>query len=259
MNATLASVWERTARGVFIALTLSACGQSTTDGAGSGSVTNVTDTASAYLALSDEVKACKDAQDACVTAAAGDATQVAACDTAATSCIDATRATAGDARRRLGDDADSCVRECRRSRGRGRDDADGGADEGDSTRDCFGRRGAPFVESECSDAFFTCLDESGVRESGTDELDDATKAAVAACVDAAHSCVTSEMRSGSGGWGGRGRGGPGRDRGPGRDGDASVEDRGPRGAGAGGDDGDRRGPGRGRGRGEAGAPADAGI
>jgi hypothetical protein len=257
MNVTLASVWERTrlvTRGALVAIAVSACGQATTDGA-----TSVTDTATAYEALSSKVKDCKDEQDACVTAAAGDTTKVAACDAAAESCIDKTREAQADARKRLRDDAEGCVRECRRHRG----DSDGGVDEGGrmDTRGCMGRR-AP-IDSECMDDFFACLDDTGVRMSGgTDQLDDATKAAVQKCVETAHTCMMSDMRTGRG----PGRRGPGR--GPGMRGGAGepAHTAGaggtgrrmrPEEAGAGGDEdrGGRRGPGD---RGAAGGAPDRG-
>lgn len=210
MNVTLASVWERTGlitRGALFALAVSACGQSA-DGA---ATTSVTDTATAYEALSNKVKDCKDDQDTCVTAAAGDATKVAACDAAAESCIEKTKAAQADARKRLRDDAEGCVRECRHHRG----DSDGGVDEGGrmDTRGCMNRR-AP-IDSECMDDFFSCLDDTGVRMSGgAGDLDDATKEAIQKCVETAHTCMMSDMRTGRG----PGRRGPGR--GPGMRGGA---------------------------------------
>lgn len=291
MNATLASAWERThlvARGALVALALTACGQST-DGASQPSA-DASDTATAYLKLSDDVKACQDAKDTCVTDAAGDATKLAACDTDAQSCIDKTQADQSNARKHLRDDAEGCVRECRGHRHHdgedaGSDDttvaADGGAT---STRDCFGRRGnAPAFNEQCRDDFFTCLDTTGVRMSSGMDLDDATKEAVVKCVETAHSCFMSDMMSRGGrgpGQGGPGRGGPGhrgaagepahdaagagghgdRPRGP-RNEDGGVSDddqgrgrnRGPGGGAAGGD------PGRRHRGGAAGEPADAGI
>lgn len=261
MNVTLASVWERTrlaTHGALVALAVSACGQSTTDGGTQTS--NVSDTASAYLALTESVQDCKDTQDACISAAAGDAAKVAECDAAAESCIEETRGAQADARRRLRDDAEGCVRECRKNRG----DSDGGVDEGGdmNTRGCMGRR-AP-IDSECMDDFFTCLDATGVRQSGgSDQLDDATKAAVQACVETAHTCMMSDMRTGRGP-----RRGGDRDRRPGMRGAAGEPAntagagapgrRAPREeAGAGGDDdrAGRRGPGD---RGAAGAAPDRG-
>ncbi|HET8935929.1 MAG TPA: hypothetical protein VFN67_20920 [Polyangiales bacterium] len=255
MNVTLASVWERTSlitRGALFALAVSACGQATTDGA----QTSVTDTATAYEALSNKVKDCRDDQDACVTAAAGDATKVAECDAAAESCVEKTRDAQADARKHLRDDAEGCVRECRRHRG----DSDGGVDEGGrmDTRGCMGRR-AP-IDSECMDAFFMCLDDTGVRMSGgAGDLDDATKEAIQKCVETAHTCMMSDMRTGRG----PGRRGPGMRGGAGepahtagagagrrpRDeagaGGSGRRSRDEAGAGGDEDNGGRRGPGRG--------------
>lgn len=243
MNVSLASAWNRTrlaTRGAWVALALSACGQSATDNAGSASVT---DTASAYLALSDKVERCEEAKDACVTAAAGDATALAACDAEAEKCIEETRAAQGEARRRLGDDAEGCVRECRRNRS----DSDGGVDEGGSmdTRGCMGRRRAA-VDSQCFDDLYACLDATGVLMSGDPStIDDAAREAIKACVDTAHECSMSDMRARRGPRG-RGRG----DRGSAAGEPARTE-------------GDRDGRGQGRGpRAEAGAPspaADAGV
>jgi|GEM_PF-4163976 len=246
MNVALASAWYRTrlaTRGVWVALALSACGQSATDGA---STVSVTDTASAYLALSDKVEKCEEAKDACVTAAAGDTTAIATCEAEAESCIAETRSAQGDARRRLRDDSEGCVRECRRNRG----DSDGGVDEDGpmDTRGCMGRRRAA-VDSQCFDDLFECLDATGILMSGgTTQIDDATREAINACVDGAHECSMSDMR---GRRGPRGPGGQGR-----RGGGAAGEP-----AGDAGVDGDRdgRGPGRGGPRAEAGAGADAGV
>lgn len=292
MNATLASAWDRAhfaARGALVALALTACGQST--GGASQTSAAVSDTATAYLKLSDDVKACQDDKDTCVTDAAGDTTKLAACDTAAQSCIDTTKAEQADARKKLRDDAEGCVRECRGHRHHDGDaavadasaddsaatDADGGAA---STRDCFGRRGAPAFNEQCRDDFFTCLDATGIRMSSGTNLDDATKEAVSKCVESAHSCFMSDMMSRGGrgpGQGGPGRGGPGHrgaagepaadaagagghvGRGPrepredgGVDDNGSGRGRGPRGGAAGED------PGRRHRGGQAGEAADAG-
>jgi hypothetical protein len=243
MNVALASALDRTrlaTRGVWVALALSACGQSAADTTGTASVT---DTASAYLALSDKVERCEEAKDACVTAAAGDTTAIATCEAEAESCIAETRSAQGDARRRLRDDSEGCVRECRRNRG----DSDGGVDEDGpmDTRGCMGRRRAA-VDSQCFDDLFECLDATGILMSGgTTQIDDATREAINACVDGAHECSMSDMRDR------RGPRGPGR-----RGGGAAGEPAGDAGA-----DGDRdgRGPGRRGPRAEAGAGADAGV
>jgi len=248
MNVTLASAWESMSlatRGVWVALALSACGQSAAD---TTATTSVTDTATAYLALSDKVERCEEAKDACVTAAAGDTTAIATCEAEAESCIAETRAAQGDARRRLRDDAEGCVRECSRNRG----DSDGGVDEDGpmDTRGCMGRRRAA-VDSQCFDDLFACLDAIGILMSGgATQIDDATRQAITACVDTAHECSMSDMR---------GRRGP---RGPGRRGGGAAGE--PAGAGDAGADGDRdgRGPGRRGPRAEAGAAspaADAGV
>lgn len=243
MNVTLASAWDRTrlaTRGVWVALALSACGQSTTDGA---ATTTVTDTASAYLALSEKVERCEEAKDACVTAAAGDTAAIAACEAEAESCLAQTNAAQGEARRRLRDDAEGCVRECRGNRG----DSDGGVDEDGpmDTRGCMGRRRAA-VDSQCFDDLFACLDATGILMSGgTGQIDDATREAITACVETAHTCAMSDMRSRRGPRSG-GRNGGG----------AAGEPSGDAGAGA---DRDGRGPGRRGPRAEAGASADAGA
>ena len=204
MNTTLALAWDRTrlaTRGVWVALVLSACGQSASDTAPSASVA---DTASAYLALSDKVERCQEAKDACVAAAAGDAAAIAVCETEAEACIAETRAAQDDARRRLRDDAEGCVRECRE----GHSDADGGVDEGGpmDTRGCMGRRRAA-VDSACFDDLYACLDATGVLMNGSAmQIDDATREAITACVETAHGCSMTDMR------GRRGPRGPGRQR-----------------------------------------------
>lgn len=190
-------VWERTrsiTRGALLLFAMSACGQS----GDAASTSASSDTASAYAALSTSLDTCQAEQDACVTSAAGDAALIAECDAAAESCVDATKGMQDRARMGLRRDAEDCVRTCRRHR----DDADGGVDEGarpgasgdaESTRNCMSRH-VPTANTECRDTFFTCLDETGVRDSGSAmELDPATRDAVAACVDSAHSCMLGQM------------------------------------------------------------------
>jgi hypothetical protein len=199
-----------------------ACGQ---DAAGTDPTAS-TDTASAYAALSASVQACTDKKDDCVTAAAADATKLAACDAAAESCMQKTQGAQSDAKRRLRDDAEGCMRKhgCR-----GDDDA--GVD--DKTRpdmhECVGRN-AP-ASNECRKDLFDCLDKTGLKQSTAQtDLDQATKDAIVACVQGAHTCFVSEMSSHHRGGAGPGDRGPG-DRGPGDRGDHAAAGSAPQSAG----------------------------
>ena len=200
--------------GAVAAALFVACGQ---DAAAGTDETASSDTASAYAALSASVQGCADKKEECVTAAAGDAAKLAACDAAAESCMQKTQSAQSDAKRRLRDDAEGCMR---RHGCRGDDDA--GVDE--RTRpdmhDCVGRS-APVASSECRKDLFDCLDKTGLKQSTAQtDLDQATKDAIVACVQTAHTCFVSDM--------GRGRG-PGGKGGPGDRGD-DRGDRGDRGA-----------------------------
>ena len=138
--------------GAVAAALFVACGQ---DAAAGTEPTASSDTASAYAALSASVQACADKKDECVTAAAGDAAKLAECDAAAESCMNKTQGAQADAKRRLRDDAEGCMR---RHGCRGDDDA--GVDE--RTRpdmhDCVGRS-APSASNECRKELFDCLDQ----------------------------------------------------------------------------------------------------
>ena len=202
------------ARGAVAAALFVACGQ---DAAGSDPSASASDTASAYAALSASVQACTDKKDECVTAAAGDATKLAACDAAAESCMQKTQGAQADAKRHLHDDAEGCMRQhgCR-----GDDDA--GVDE--KTRpdmhSCVERHAPSGASSECKKGLFDCLDKTGLKQSTAQtQLDQASKDAIVACVQTAHTCFMNDMSSHH-----RGGGGPGD---PGkRGGEAGRGDRG---------------------------------
>ncbi|MET0388019.1 MAG: hypothetical protein ABW321_18750, partial [Polyangiales bacterium] len=159
---------------MFAGALLVACGQeagsiSNTPTSGSTPTTTgggaTTTAATAYAALSVSLDACEEKQAECVAAAAGDVTAIAACDTAAETCVGSTREMARNARDRLCDDAEGCVRD-HGCRGRGRDDdagvSDGDADGGADDESCRGRRecvarNAPQIP-ECVETLWECLD-----------------------------------------------------------------------------------------------------
>jgi hypothetical protein len=216
MTNDWASMWVRArvvTRGALTALALTAaCGQAT-DGTQSAAVS---DTASAYEALSVSVQSCEDDKDICVTDANGEPTKVAACDAAASSCLAKTQGAQATARKHLQNDAEGCVREGRHhgAGGSGGDAAAVGGAGGASGMGMQGcmRKHAPAQGGQCMEDFFTCLDATGVRESGAQtQLDQATRDAVGKCVDTAHSCMMNDMmaRHHGGSQGPRGKGGAG--------------------------------------------------
>jgi hypothetical protein len=206
MKLEHASTWNhgiRAAQGAMLAALFCACGGS--DSASSGSTVATSDTASAYEALSASLAACADDKDACVTAAAGDASKLAACDTEEAGCKKKTEAASNNVRQRFCDDAEGCVR------GRHCDDEDAGTHMscGPQVHECIQGR-APSGNADCMRTLFTCLDDTGIRESNAQtQLDDKTREAIVACVQTAHECIVDEMASARQHGGGRGPGGPG--------------------------------------------------
>jgi uncharacterized membrane protein YgcG len=161
----------------------SACGtDAPTSSTGTGG-----DAVLAYEALSAKLQACQDDADACTTAAAGDATKLAACTAAETACKDKLKADEQQARGSLRGAAAGCFN-------------DGDDDDAGPQGACGRRRHACLQQrtphnSECLESLFTCLE----TKAGPGAQQDA---ALNACVDAAHTCVMSNMSSA------RGRGGP---------------------------------------------------
>jgi len=210
MKLQHAMTWKSAGFAAVAAL-FAACGQE----AGADPAASA-DTVSAYAALSASVQACAEKKEACVTEAAGDATKLAACETAAESCLDKTQGAQADAKRRLCDDAEGCMRRHGR---RGDDDA--GVDESSrpGMHDCV-RRSAPPQSNACTQELFACLDKTGLKESNAQtQLDQATKDAILACVQTAHTCIMNDMSAPRGrGPNGAAGAAPTRDRG-GRDGD----------------------------------------
>jgi hypothetical protein len=183
MKRQHATTWKSGLMACGAAL-FAACGQdaATSDG---------TDAASAYAELSASVQACADKKDQCVADAAGDAAKVSACDTAAEACMQKTQGKQAEARRRLDDDAQGCMRQ-HGSKGAG--GAGGGTAAGSEMHKCVERH-APSA-SACMPDLFACLDKTGLKMStpGAD-LDQATKDAIVACVQTAHTCIMSDMAS----------------------------------------------------------------
>jgi hypothetical protein len=174
--------------GAVVAL-FSACGQD----AGTDSSTASTDTASAYAALSASVQDCTDNKDECVTAAAGDATKLTACDAAAESCMQKTQGAQAECKRRLSADAQGCVKDHGR-----RGDSDGGVDESSrpDVHSCVERHAPSGTAPACMKDLFACLDKTGLKQSNAQTmLDAAAKDAIVACVQTAHTCFVTEMAS----------------------------------------------------------------
>jgi hypothetical protein len=185
--------------GAVTAALFAACGQdaATSDG---------TDAASAYAELSASVQACADQKAQCVTDASGDSTKLGACDTAAEACMQKTQDKQAEAKRRLGNDAASCMKQ----HGKGAGGAGGGTAAEPEMHKCVERH-AP-AASACLPDLFGCLDKTGLDKStpGAD-LDQATKDAIVACVQTAHTCFMTDMashpRGGRGGAGEHAQGG----------------------------------------------------
>jgi hypothetical protein len=169
------------ARGVFAAALLSACGQ---DSVSTTTPSSSDDLSTTYESLSRSLQACEDAQDACTTAAAGDATKTKACDDKAAACKEKTKPAEADARKHLCDAAEGCAR------GRHDRDDDGGV-SGDDMHHCMERH-APKSSPSCNKDLFACLDKAGIRESSM-QLSDAAKAAITACAETAHTCFMTDM------------------------------------------------------------------
>jgi hypothetical protein len=140
----------------------------------------------AYEALSAKLQACQDEADTCTAAAAGDATQLAACTAAQTACTDKLKGDEQHARGDLRNAAAGCFRD--------------GEDDDAGPQGACGRRHHACLEqrtprdSQCLETLFTCL----MTKAGPGAQQDA---GLNACVDAAHTCVMSNMSA-------RGRGGP---------------------------------------------------
>lgn len=193
-HASLLQSAQWLARGVFAAALLSACGQDSP----ASTTSSIDDLSSAYELLSRNLQACEDEQEACTTAAAGDAAKIAACDEKAAACMAKTKGAEANAKKRLCDEAEGCARG-RGGRG-GRDDDGGPGDR----RDCMGGGRGPrgTGNSACMDQLFECLDKAGIRSSNP-QLTDAEKAAITACAETAHKCFMDDMAEGRR----RGRGG----------------------------------------------------
>jgi hypothetical protein len=171
------SHYARLASGMLTAAMFMACGSEPTT-ATTPTASN-DDAAAAYAALSASLQDCQDAQDTCETAAAGDATKLAACDADAKTCTAGTKDKADHAHSCLRNAAEGCFK------GSHHDD-DGGVrgHNGPGMRGCFGGR-APAVPA-CVDALFTCLENV------------ADQTAVDACVETAHTCLMAQAQSHSG-------------------------------------------------------------
>ena len=176
-----------------VALFMGCGAEASTSGSASSDDPNL-----AYEALSAKVQACQDENDACTTAAAGDATKTAACDTAQMACVDKTKTEQKQARDSLARAAGGCFRA---------GDEDDAGPEGPCGRrhhSCLMQHGPN--DSQCLEALFSCLE----KKAGAGPMQDA---GLTACVDAAHSCVMSNMmqrgaRGPAAGGGKPGAGGP---------------------------------------------------
>ena len=191
MKPEHAMTWKyatRMARSAAAVALFAACGQ---DAVSSDSG----DAASAYAALSASVQACTDQKDQCVAAANGDSTKVAACDAAAESCMKKTPGAQTEAKRRLGNDAESCMkqhppRQAGAGTGAGGSDASGQPE----MHKCVERH-AP-ASPACMSDLFACLDKTDLKTATANtQLDQATKDAIVACVQTAHTCFMTDMAS----------------------------------------------------------------
>jgi len=181
-HASISQSAQWLARGVFAAALLSACGQ---DSVSTATPSSSDDLSSAYESLSRSLQACEDAQDACTTAAAGDAAKTKVCDDQAAACKEKTKPAEADARKHLCDAAKGCAR--------GHHDDDGGVrGPGGDMHHCMEQHGPKSGSPSCMKDLFTCLDKAGIRESNM-QLSDAAKAAITACAETAHTCFMTDM------------------------------------------------------------------
>jgi hypothetical protein len=190
--------WERAlelACILSVTAVMSACGEDTstptTSAAGD-------DTAQAYEALSLSLQACEDGQDACTTAAAGDAVKVASCDSEAAACTKKTEAAAARAKENLARDTNSCWKRC------GHSDDDAGAvsrDDDGGTEDLPGciEHHAPRLPS-CVGGLLSCLHDAGFRKG------DASRDELAECIQEADACFHDKLAARRDEKRGRGRG-----------------------------------------------------
>lgn len=177
--------WERTlelACILSVMAVMSACGEDATTPATSAAGD---DTAQAYEALSLSLQACEDRQDACTTAAAGDAVKVDSCETEAAACEKKTEAAAERARENLARDTNSCWSRCRHS------DDDAGAvssDDDAGTEDMHGciEHRAPRLPA-CVRGLLSCLRDAGFKKG------DASREELVACVQEADACFRDEF------------------------------------------------------------------
>ena len=185
MKRQHATMWMNAglmACGAMTAALFAACGP---DAAISG-----TDAAAAYAELSASVQECADQKAQCVTDAKGDTSKLGACDTAAEACMQKTHGAQAEAKRRLGNDAAGCMKQ----QGKGAAGAGGGTAAEPEMHKCVERH-AP-AAAACLPDLFSCLDKTGLEKStaGAD-LDQATKDAIVACVQTAHTCFMADMAS----------------------------------------------------------------
>jgi hypothetical protein len=185
--------WDRgiqLARILSVAALMSACGEDASPSTSAPS----DDTATAYEALSASLQACEDQQDACVTAALGDAAKLAKCDSDAAACKQKTEAQAEHARGNLERDTNSCWKKCRH----GDDDAGAANDDDGGMEDMHGciEHHAPRLP-RCIGGIVSCLHDAGLRKG------DATRAEIIDCIQAADQCFRDEFAAR------RGHGGPG--------------------------------------------------
>jgi hypothetical protein len=183
-HASILQSAQWVARGVFAAALLSACGQDSASTPTTPSASG--DLSSAYESLSRSLQACEDAQDACTTTAAGDATKVKACDDQAAACKEKTKPAEDDARKHLCDAAKGCAR--------GHHDDDGGVKGpgGEDMHHCVEQHAPKMPGPSCMKDLFDCLDKAGIRESSM-QLSDAAKTAITTCAETAHTCFMTDM------------------------------------------------------------------
>lgn len=178
-NASFMHSAQWVARGVFAAALLSACGQ---DPVSTPTTTSAGDLSSAYESLSRDLQACEDAQDACTTAAAGDAAKVKTCDDQAAACKQKTKPAEDAAKKHLCAAAEGCAR--------GHHDDDAGP--GEDVHHCVEHHAPKMPSQTCIKDLFECLDKAGIRSSSM-TLTDAEKAAITTCAETAHTCFMSDM------------------------------------------------------------------
>jgi hypothetical protein len=179
--------WDRTVGLACIlaaAAVMSACGE---EAATPTTSAPTDDTASAYEALSASLQACEERQDACTTAASGDATKLASCESEAAGCKQKTEAAADHARENLARDTNACWKKCRH----GDDDAGAVSSEDDGgTDDMQGcvEHHAPRLP-RCVLGLLSCLQSSGIRKG------DATREELVTCIQAADTCFRDEFKA----------------------------------------------------------------